>query len=382
MFSKTKIARILFKINAYDSFGGGGYSGGEGSVSGNYGGAGTGTGGDFSGGQGKGVGSDLSSISQEIQAGYEDAMGRAATAAEQGWLAKAIDIASFALPGGGVASLAAKAMSGKTIGQAIASAVARGGVSDPYSSAGKGSTFAGKSGSEQTAEGGGNDFVTMASDIITNTASGPSGSASLSKSSGIPGNISAGLDKYVTDSNKITSDYNTKADSIWNDYLDFENTYFGKYEDVQKGYQSNLDSIPKLNLTLPNTIGGATLPLAPKVSSAMYSDQANTKGNLIGQQANTALSGMSSRNALNNNLFNVNQTGLSNSLLPTQTDLDLYKMERASQLGLNNSLALADANKPSTLSTWAPVVGTLLSSNGTGKTNLSSAWDFISGLWD
>jgi len=67
--------------------------------------------------------------------------------------------------------------------------------------------------------------------------------------------------------------------------------------------------------------------------------------------------------------------------LPTQTALDLYKMERASQLGLNNTLAAAEANKPSTLSTWAPVVGSLLSSNGNGGTNLSSAWDFISDLW-
>ena len=201
-------------------------------------------------------------------------------------------------------------------------------------------------------------------------------------STGLPANVQTGMNKYVTDSGKITDDYNARAESIWNDYLDFEKTYFGKFEDVQNEYSSNLNSIPKMNLTLPSTMGGATLPMAPKVHSAMYSDQANTKSNLIGNQAQTSLAGMSSRNSLNNNMFNVNQTNLSNSLLPTNTALDLYKMERASQLGLNNTLAAADANKPSTLSTWAPVVGTLLSSNDTtGKTNLSSAWDFISDLW-
>ena len=218
------------------------------------------------------------------------------------------------------------------------------------------------------------EVESVAGPITSETAT----STSASNSTGLPANIQTGMDKYVADSANITSDYKAKADSLWNDYLDFENTYFGKFQDVQNEYSSNLNSIPKMNLTLPSTMGGATLPMAPKVHSAMYSDQANTKGNLIGQQANTALSGMSSRNALNNNMFNVNQTGLTNSLLPTNTALDLYKMERASQLGLNNTLAAADANKPSTLSTWAPVAGALLSLNGNDGTNLSSAWDFIS----
>lgn len=210
------------------------------------------------------------------------------------------------------------------------------------------------------------------------------GDNAMIDSSGIPNSIPAdvrpGLSQYVTDSNRITSDYNAKADRIWNDYLDFENTYFGKSEGVQNEYQTNLNSIPKMNLTLPDTMGGATLPMAPKVHSAMYSDQANTKGNLINSQANTALAGMSSRNALNQNQFNVNQTGLTNSMLPTNTALDLYKMERAGQLGVNQ--AEAGKYEPSTLSTWAPVVGTLLSSNSTsGGTNLKSAWDFVSKLW-
>lgn len=127
-------------------------------------------------------------------------------------------------------------------------------------------------------------------------------------------------------------------------------------------------------------MGGATLPLAPKVHSAMFSDQANTLGNLTARQADTQLAGLGSRDALNKNMFNVGQIGLENSFLPTKTGLDLYKMERAGELGIKQTEAGMPA-EPSTLSTWAPVIGTLLSSNGDGGTNLSSAWDFVSGLW-
>jgi len=81
-----------------------------------------------------------------------------------------------------------------------------------------------------------------------------------------------------------------------------------------------------------------------------------------------------SRDALNNNQFNVGQTNLTNSLMPTQVGLDLYKMERAGQLGIQQ--AEAGKYEPSTISTWAPVVGTAFKSDAGGKI-LDSAWDWI-----
>lgn len=218
--------------------------------------------------------------------------------------------------------------------------------------------------------------------ISSNISSQPTGIPDGVDNSGIPStipeNIRPGLAQFTDRSDAITSDFNTRSNQIWDNYLDFEQFYFGENQAVRDQFDSDIGGLPKLNLQLPEAFGGATVPLAPKVHSALATDQANTRSNLIGNQANTALAGIGSRNALNQNAFNVNQVGLSNSFLPTQTALDLFKMERAGQLGIANTQA-GLPKEPSTLSKFAPVVGSLLSPNGDGGTNLSSIWDFITG---
>jgi len=197
----------------------------------------------------------------------------------------------------------------------------------------------------------------------------------------IPVELQPGMDQFVGNSNIITDKYNTRANSLWDDYLEFEKVYFDKFQDVQDTYQNNINSMPKMNMTMPDTMGGATIPLAPKVHSSMYGNQAGVMSDLIGNQGNTALAGMSSRNSINNNMFNANQTGLQNAFMPTQTGLDLYKMERASQLNLD-AIHEGKPDDLSAWSAWSPVVGALLSSSPSRQTNMESAYDWITHLGD
>ncbi len=307
-------------------------------------------------------------------------------------IAKAIDVFTLSNPATALANTASQITTNKTIGAYITNTVfdALSKGFTPEAAEVKGAAaaadFVGRSNPDDFGGDAGREAVASAfTGMADNTANISAESLPTVDQNGIPStipaDISPGLNQFVTDSNNITTDYNARADRLWNDYLDFEDVFFNKNENIQNEYKSNISNLPSLNLKLPATMGGSTLPMAPKVHSAMFSDQANTKANLIGNQANTALGGMASRNALNNNMFNVNQTGLTNSLLPTQTALDLYKMERAGELGIANTQA-GKADSPSTLETWAPVVGSLLQTNDSGKSNLSSAWDFVSGLWD
>lgn len=201
----------------------------------------------------------------------------------------------------------------------------------------------------------------------------------------IPSSLQSGYNLFVKDSDKITDQYQDTADELWNDYLDFEKTFFGKYEDNQSQYQENLAGMPKVNLTMPETMGGSTIPLAPKVHSAMYTDQFNAMNSGIGNQANASLAGLGSRDALSKNMFQTNLQNLQNSFLPTQAGMDLYQMERAGQLGINSINAQADANKPSTLSTWAPVVGSVLQADWGDSSVGEGLWDwgsdFLGGLF-
>lgn len=205
----------------------------------------------------------------------------------------------------------------------------------------------------------------------------------------IPSGLQPGLEGFVNDSWDITRQYRETADQLWSDYLDFEKTYFNKFENNQQQYKDNLSSMPHINLKMPGTMGGATVPLAPKVHSAMYTDQFNAMNTGIGNQANASLAGLGSRDSLAKNIFATNLNNLQNSFLPTQVGLDLYNLERAGQLGIDR----AEAGKytPSTMSTWAPVVGSLLQSDfgssaaeglwDFGTDLVSSGWDYVSGLF-
>ena len=261
-----------------------------------------------------------------------------------------------------------------------------------------------------------NDFVT-GSNAITDQYN--------TNATGLMGEFKNFGEEYTGKYDNIMSNYQNniapihdRVNSLWDDYLDFEKTYFDKYENVQNDYQNNLDSMPQMNLQMPGSMGGATVSLAPRVHSAMYGDQANTMkgliniqgnaalagmdsrntlnnnkftmynteantmGNLVNNQGNIALADMNSRNSLNNNMFNTNQIDLTNSFMPTQTALDLYKLERAGELDLQQ----IDANQPrepSTLEKWAPIVGSLLTTpTGSDQTNLGSIWDTVTGFFD
>lgn len=196
--------------------------------------------------------------------------------------------------------------------------------------------------------------------------------------SDIPSSLQAGYQEFLNDNSDTANQYNNTADQLWADYLKFEQDYFDKYQDSLDQYSTDLSGMEKVSMTMPDTMGGASIELAPKVHSAMHTDQLNARNSTIGNQANTTLAGLGSRDALAKNRYGVDQAALTNSLIPTTVGTDLYQMERGGELGIN--AAKAGVYEPSGLSTWAPVVGSVLSSDAGGKV-LNNTWDFVSSFF-
>lgn len=244
---------------------------------------------------------------------------------------------------------------------------------------GEGKTIGDPAGTDDDGNGSEHNFSDIYESVFDKFDSGETlekneSEAAMNGLATIPSSIQTGLDQFVTDSQAATDAYKAKADALWNDYLDFEKTYFDKNELTLDTYNKDIASIPGLNLKMPNSMGGATVAMAPRVHSAMYGNQANTRSNIINQQANTALAGLTNRTGLAQNQYGVDSTQASNALIPTQTALDLYKLERAGELGLQQVEA-GKADSPSAWTTWAPVVGGLLS---TGDDGTSAADELIS----
>lgn len=196
--------------------------------------------------------------------------------------------------------------------------------------------------------------------------------------SNIPSSLTAGYSEFLTDNAAAANQYNDTADQLWADYLAFEKDYFDKYQASLDQYGSDLSGVDNVSVTMPDIMGGATVELAPKVHSAMHTDQLNARNKTIANQANAMLAGLGSRDALAKNRYGVDQTALANSLIPTTVGTELYKMERGGQLGI--AQAGAGVYEPSTVSTWAPVVGTVLGSDA-GQSALSNTWDFVTSLF-
>ena len=299
-------------------------------------------------------------------------------------LAKFVDTLTVSNPITGLANIGTKLYSGKTIGDHIAQAVANAtlsGLSDIDAAAAGASAAAAAIRSEGGENGNDADSVAMA-ETFSNIATAATNEANTTNNdlADIPSSIQTGLDQYVTDSQAATDAYKVKADALWNDYLDFEKTYFDKNELTLDTYNKDIASIPGLNLKMPNSMGGATVAMAPKVHSAMYGDQASTRSNIINQQANTALAGLTNRTGIAQNQYGVDSTQASNAMIPTQTALDLYKMERAGELGINQVEA-GKADSPSAWTTWAPVVGGLLATDDSGDSALDSLISTVGGLF-
>ena len=96
------------------------------------------------------------------------------------------------------------------------------------------------------------------------------------------------LGNYVGGTDQAFKEFQAGAIQAWNDWMAFEDKYDNLYEaigpvydQIVSEYKQNIDSIPGLNLGLP---GGGSIPLAPKVHSNMYSQQANTEAGIQNQK--------------------------------------------------------------------------------------------------
>ena len=103
----------------------------------------------------------------------------------------------------------------------------------------------------------------------------------------IPGNVLPGINQYVTDTGKASSDYQTKAGKIEADWKDFEKQYFDEYQGIKDDYKSQMAGVPGLNIQMPESMGGATVGMAPTAHQGMYQREANALAGITGQQANS-----------------------------------------------------------------------------------------------
>jgi hypothetical protein len=206
--------------------------------------------------------------------------------------------------------------------------------------------------------------------------------------SGIPSSVPAdyvpGIEEYLSSSQEATDQYTQQAQELWDDYQDFEQQFFADYEASARKYENDLASMPQANLTLPSTLGGGTIALAPRSWSDMYTDQYGARTQGTSAQAGTQYAGMSERGNLAQSIFDANLANLENTLYPIETGLDLYKLQQQIDSALQQTNV---ANDQSALSTWAPVVGSALGGpigGALGKVAggaLESVGDFIGGLF-
>ena len=182
----------------------------------------------------------------------------------------------------------------------------------------------------------------------------------------IPGNILPGVNQYVQDTGKASSDYQTKAGKLEADWKDFEEQYFGEYQGIKDDYKKKMSDIPGLDYQLPTSMGGASISMAPTAHQRMYQNEANALAGITGQQASTGMAGIQGRTGLAQNMYGVDFAQAGANRLPADLAMDLYKMERAGELGLQQVEA-GRPDKKSGWETWAPVVGGLLTPGAGGK---------------
>ena len=114
------------------------------------------------------------------------------------------------------------------------------------------------------------------------------------------------FDKYYgamsSQYDSLNADYDANR-AGYNDVLGQQKTNAGQYDTLLQGYQDKARSIPQLNLTLPGGMGGGSFSLAPTKWNDVYSQQATTSGNILGQQLNSI---NSQNDTLSNQLANIN----------------------------------------------------------------------------
>ena len=203
--------------------------------------------------------------------------------------------------------------------------------------------------------------------------------ASPATIAGLPTNLRPGYDTFVNDTGKATDDYSAKNDQLWNDYLTFEKQYFQDSDQNRRQYNTNISNLPSMSFAMPASMGGATFDIAPKQHQKLYDDRALTTQRILDSEAANKLAMIPALDTLAGKNLSAQLTQAGNALLPTTTALDLYELERRGQLGIDQTREARKPVKKSAWSTWAPVVGQLVTTGKDGKSILGGAVDTVKG---
>ena len=196
----------------------------------------------------------------------------------------------------------------------------------------------------------------------------------------IPGNVLPGINQYVEDTGKASSDYQSKAKNLESDYRDFEKHYHWQGEKIKEDYRTQMAGVPGLSMQMPVSMGGARVGMAPTAHQNMYGKEADLMSRITANEANAGLAGLQGRTGLAQNEYGVDFAQAGANRLPADLALDLYKMKRAGELGLQQ----VEAGKPDEKSgweTWAPVVGGLLTKGAGGTSAADELKSLFTGGW-
>ena len=194
--------------------------------------------------------------------------------------------------------------------------------------------------------------------------------------SSLPSNIAPGMQQWVNDTQTATTNANTAAQKLSDDYAQFEKNYFNEAQNNYFDYKDKISNIPKISLQMPASMGGTITPMSPTHNINVYNAEQRQIDDMLNKALLMKQLGLNSENDLNKEKYTNKITQAGNNLLPTQTALELYKI----QLQQQNAVNQINASKPSksAWSTWAPVVGQLLEPDQTGKSILGEAENSLS----
>lgn len=157
--------------------------------------------------------------------------------------------------------------------------------------------------------------------------------------------------------------------SLWDKAADYEKAADAAYSAAYDEYDANIGSLPSLAMKVPETMGGATIDLAPGAWEDMYSDilgsktgaldsQYSTLNDLLGTQQGTIKSMGENTSTSLANLLSLAQGNLGAkmgeaeaNLKPYDDLLDLFKMNEQIEGNIN----VAEAGKDDE-SWWEPLV--------------------------
>ncbi len=125
--------------------------------------------------------------------------------------------------------------------------------------------------------------------------------------------------------------------SLADEWQSFADNYTQQYNDIADQYSQNVSSIPGLSVTLPTSLGGASVSLTPGAWQDYYSNQASTLSGLTDSARTTDATSLSSQASidqypltlLQNYLGSLQGDRTGQTTTTTSSDADLMQIAAA-----------------------------------------------------